>query len=187
MGTVHVIDHPLIQHKLTWMRRKDTRTNDFRALLREISMLLAYEVCRDMSTVDVDIETPGIRTGLTTGDATSEDTGDSASGQITALTANSLTIKTGSGTQTFSIDPKTLVLARGAGAPATATGRGTPAVLHAYDGATGKRLWNSGTAMTAFASPQSFWSNGGQVYVGTHDGTLYAFGFNDERRPTTSQ
>jgi hypothetical protein len=73
------------------------------------------------------------------------------------------------------------------GAPPTATGRGTPAVLHAYDGATGKRLWNSGTAMTAFASRGSFWSNGGQVYVGTHDGTLYAFGFNDERRATTSQ
>src|SRR4029079_8669810 len=65
------------------------------------------------------------------------------------------------------------------GAPASATGRGTPAVLHAYDGATGKRLWNSGTAMTTFASPGSFWSNGGQVYVGTRDGTLYAFGFND--------
>jgi len=73
------------------------------------------------------------------------------------------------------------------GAPATATGRGAAAVLHAYDGATGKRLWNSGTAMTTFASPGSFWSNGGQVYVGTHDGTLYAFGFNDERRSTTGQ
>lgn len=73
------------------------------------------------------------------------------------------------------------------GAPATASGRGTPAVVHAYDGATGKRLWNSGTAMTTFASPGSFWSNGGQVYVGTHDGTIYAFGFNDERRSTTSQ
>jgi hypothetical protein len=73
------------------------------------------------------------------------------------------------------------------GAPATATGRGTPAVLHAYDGATGKRLWNGGPAMTAFASPGSFWSNGGQVYVGSHDGTLYAFGFNDERRSTTGQ
>jgi len=73
------------------------------------------------------------------------------------------------------------------GAPASPSGRGTPAVLHAYDGATGKRLWNSGTAMTTFASPGSFWSNGGQVYVGTRDGTLYAFGFNDERRSTTSQ
>jgi hypothetical protein len=73
------------------------------------------------------------------------------------------------------------------GAPTSSTGRGTPAVLHAYDGATGKRLWNSGSAMTAFASPGSFWSNGGQVYVGTHDGMLHAFGFNDERRATTSQ
>jgi putative pyrroloquinoline-quinone-binding quinoprotein len=73
------------------------------------------------------------------------------------------------------------------GAPATAAGRGSAAVVHAYDGATGKRLWNSGSAMTTFASPGSFWSNGGQVYVGTHDGTLYAFGFNDERRSTTSQ
>jgi putative pyrroloquinoline-quinone-binding quinoprotein len=73
------------------------------------------------------------------------------------------------------------------GASKSASGRGTPAVVHAYDGATGKRLWNSGTAMTTFASPGSFWSNGGQVYVGTHDGTLHAFGFNDERRATTSQ
>ena len=80
-----------------------------------------------------------------------------------------------------------VVFTLASGAPPTASGRGTPAVLHAYDGATGKRLWNSGAAMTAFASPRSFWSNGGQVYVGTHNGTLYAFGFNDERRPTTSQ
>jgi hypothetical protein len=72
------------------------------------------------------------------------------------------------------------------GAPATATEHGTAAVLHAYDGATGKPLWNSGTAMPTFASPRSFWSTGGQVYVGTQDGTLYAFGFNDERRSTTA-
>ena len=80
-----------------------------------------------------------------------------------------------------------VVFTLASGAPTTPTGRGTAAVLHAYDGATGKRFWNSGTAMTAFASPGSFWSNGGQVYVGTHDATLYAFGFNDERRPTTGQ
>ena len=73
------------------------------------------------------------------------------------------------------------------GAPSSATGRGGPAVVHAYDGATGKRLWNSGTAMPTYASPGSFWSAGGQVYVGTQDGTLYAFGFNDERRSTTVQ
>ncbi|MBA3540953.1 MAG: uracil phosphoribosyltransferase [Deltaproteobacteria bacterium] len=57
-GKVHVIDHPLVQHKLTLMRSKDTSTSNFRSLLREISMLLAYEVCRDMPTTTVHIETP---------------------------------------------------------------------------------------------------------------------------------
>jgi hypothetical protein len=70
------------------------------------------------------------------------------------------------------------------GTPAASGGRGTPAMLHAYDGVTGKRLWTSGKAMGTFASPGSFWSALGQVYVGTHDGTLHAFGFNDERRST---
>jgi hypothetical protein len=70
------------------------------------------------------------------------------------------------------------------GLPATSAGRGTPAVLHAYDGATGRRLWSSDKAMTTFASPGSFWTGSGQIYVGVHDGTLYAFGFNDERRAT---
>ena len=60
-------------------------------------------------------------------------------------------------------------------------------MLHAYDGATGKRLWNSGKAMTTFASPGSMWSGLGQIYIGMHDGTLHAFGFNDERRPTNGQ
>ena len=64
---------------------------------------------------------------------------------------------------------------------------GAPAVLHAYEGATGKRLWNSGTAMTASASPGSMWTGLGQIYVGMSDGTLHAFGFNDERRATTGQ
>jgi uracil phosphoribosyltransferase len=57
-GNVHVIGHPLVQHKLTLMRDRETSTSKFRALLREISMLLAYEVCRDMPTTLVDIETP---------------------------------------------------------------------------------------------------------------------------------
>ena len=57
-GTVVVIDHPLVQHKLTLMRDKETSTSKFRNLLREISMLLAYEVCRDMPTSLVPIETP---------------------------------------------------------------------------------------------------------------------------------
>jgi outer membrane protein assembly factor BamB len=57
-------------------------------------------------------------------------------------------------------------------------------VLHAYDGATGRRLWHSGKAMATSAPPGSLWSGLGQIYVGTQDGTLYAFGFNDERRHT---
>jgi uracil phosphoribosyltransferase len=57
-GKVNVIDHPLVQHKLTLMRSKETSTSTFRNLLREISMLLAYEVCRDMPTTSVLIDTP---------------------------------------------------------------------------------------------------------------------------------
>jgi uracil phosphoribosyltransferase len=57
-GPVHVIDHPLVQHKLSLMRSKETSTSTFRNLLREISMLLAYEVCRDMPTTKIRIETP---------------------------------------------------------------------------------------------------------------------------------
>ena len=66
-------------------------------------------------------------------------------------------------------------------------GRGTAAALHAYEGATGKRLWTSAKAMTTPASPGSMWSGLGQVYVGLQDGTLHAFGFNDERRHTNAQ
>jgi len=57
-GNVHVIDHPLVQHKLTLMRDKESSTSKFRALLREISMLLAYEVCRDFPTTKIEIQTP---------------------------------------------------------------------------------------------------------------------------------
>jgi uracil phosphoribosyltransferase len=55
---VHHLDHPLIQHKLTLMRQKERSTNSFRRLLGEISMLMAYEVTRDMPTQLIDIETP---------------------------------------------------------------------------------------------------------------------------------
>ncbi|MBT8491522.1 MAG: uracil phosphoribosyltransferase [Deltaproteobacteria bacterium] len=55
---VHVIDHPLIQHKLTLMRKKETSTSKFRTLIREISMLMAYEMTRDMKLTDEEIETP---------------------------------------------------------------------------------------------------------------------------------
>jgi uracil phosphoribosyltransferase len=58
MSNVHVIQHPLVQHKLTLMRRKDASTSTFRRLLNELSMLMAYEVTRDMPTQDVEIETP---------------------------------------------------------------------------------------------------------------------------------
>ncbi len=55
---VNVIDHPLIQHKLTLMRCKETGTKDFRELLEEIAMLMAYEITRDFPLKEVDIETP---------------------------------------------------------------------------------------------------------------------------------
>ena len=61
-GRVHVIDHPLVQHKLTLMRSKETSTSKFRTLLREISTLLAYEVCRDFPTTNVEVETPIAKT-----------------------------------------------------------------------------------------------------------------------------
>lgn len=57
-GQTFVIGHPLVQHKLTLMRKKDTSTSSFRALLREISMLLGYEVCREMPLTMTPIETP---------------------------------------------------------------------------------------------------------------------------------
>ncbi|HET9644634.1 MAG TPA: uracil phosphoribosyltransferase [Burkholderiaceae bacterium] len=55
---VHLVTHPLVQHKLTLMRQKDRSTNSFRRLLGEISMLMAYEVTRDMPMQMIDIETP---------------------------------------------------------------------------------------------------------------------------------
>ena len=58
MSQVHLIDHPLVQHKLTLMRRKDASTNSFRRLLNELSLLMAYEVTRDMPMQAIEIETP---------------------------------------------------------------------------------------------------------------------------------
>ncbi len=58
MAQVTVIDHPLVQHKLSLMRRKETPTASFRQLLREISLLLGYEVTRDLPTGTEEIETP---------------------------------------------------------------------------------------------------------------------------------
>ena len=55
---VHVVGHPLVQHKLTLMRQKDLSTSSFRRLLEEISLLMAYEVTREMPTRLIEIETP---------------------------------------------------------------------------------------------------------------------------------
>ena len=55
---LHLVDHPLVQHKLTLMRKKEASTNSFRRLLNELSMLMCYEVTRDMPMQEVEIETP---------------------------------------------------------------------------------------------------------------------------------
>ena len=58
MSTFHLVDHPLIQHKLTIMRDKNTSSKDFRELLDEISMLMGYEITRNLPLMDVEVETP---------------------------------------------------------------------------------------------------------------------------------
>jgi len=58
MSTLHIVDHPLIQHKLTLMRKTSTSTKDFRELLDEIGMLMAYEVTRDLPLRKIEVETP---------------------------------------------------------------------------------------------------------------------------------
>jgi uracil phosphoribosyltransferase len=62
MNDVYVVDHPLVQHKLTLMRRKDASTTSFRQLCNEMSALMAYEVLRDMPMHEIDVETPLERT-----------------------------------------------------------------------------------------------------------------------------
>ena len=58
MGTLHIIDHPMIQHKLSIMRQKETGSKDFRELLNEIALLMGYEVTRDLPLENMEIETP---------------------------------------------------------------------------------------------------------------------------------
>ena len=58
MSTFHLVDHPLIQHKLTIMRDKNTSSKDFKQLLDEISMLMGYEITRNLPLEDVEVETP---------------------------------------------------------------------------------------------------------------------------------
>lgn len=62
MNKVVVADHPLIQHKLTLMRQTETGSKDFRELLTEITMLMGYELTKDLPLVDVEIETPVCKT-----------------------------------------------------------------------------------------------------------------------------
>ena len=62
MSQLHVINHPMIQHKLTIMRKKETGSKDFRELLKEIALLMGYEVTRDLPLDTVEIETPICRT-----------------------------------------------------------------------------------------------------------------------------
>lgn len=62
MSNVIVTDHPLIQHKLTIMRDKNTGSKDFRELLTEITMLMGYEITRNIQLEDVEIETPVVKT-----------------------------------------------------------------------------------------------------------------------------
>ncbi|RKJ38955.1 uracil phosphoribosyltransferase [Butyricicoccus sp. 1XD8-22] len=58
MGKVYVFDHPLIQHKLTYIRDKNTGTKEFRELVDEVGTLMAFEITRDMPLEEIDVETP---------------------------------------------------------------------------------------------------------------------------------
>lgn len=58
MGKLYVFDHPLIQHKITYIRVKNTGTKDFRELVDEVASLMAFEITRDLPLKDIEIETP---------------------------------------------------------------------------------------------------------------------------------
>ena len=58
MGRLILLDHPLVQHKISMLRDKETSTKDFRELVEEVSMLMAYEVTRDLPLKEIEIETP---------------------------------------------------------------------------------------------------------------------------------
>ena len=62
MSKVFVMDHPLIQHKIGWIRRKETGSKEFRTLISEIAMLMCYEATRDLKLTDIENETPICRT-----------------------------------------------------------------------------------------------------------------------------
>ena len=58
MENVFIMDHPLIQHKISMLRNKNTGTNEFRKLIEEIAVLMGYEALRDLPLEDVEIESP---------------------------------------------------------------------------------------------------------------------------------
>lgn len=58
MNKIHIIDHPLIKHKMTIIRNKDTKSKDFYQLVQEIGSLMAYEISRDFPLKDIEVETP---------------------------------------------------------------------------------------------------------------------------------
>lgn len=62
MGKTVIMDHPLIQHKIGWIRRRETGTKDFRDTISEIAMLMTYEATRNLQLTDVEIETPICKT-----------------------------------------------------------------------------------------------------------------------------
>ncbi|MEG2882223.1 MAG: uracil phosphoribosyltransferase, partial [Christensenella sp.] len=58
MASTHILDHPLLQHKVSMIRDKNTGTKEFRELVKEIAMLMVYEVTRDLPLKEVELETP---------------------------------------------------------------------------------------------------------------------------------
>ncbi len=58
MGTIHVLEHPLVQHKLSIIRRKETGVKEFREIISELAALMCYEATRDLPTEEIEIETP---------------------------------------------------------------------------------------------------------------------------------
>lgn len=62
MSKVHVMDHPLIQHKISYIRRQDLGTREFRAMISEVAMLMSYEATRDLKLKEVEVETPICKT-----------------------------------------------------------------------------------------------------------------------------
>ena len=60
MSVVEIVDHPLIQHKISLLRDRNTGTKEFRDLVSEIAMLLCYEATRDLPTEEVEVETPDL-------------------------------------------------------------------------------------------------------------------------------